>query len=90
MYKLSYEIDELLKNERDTVSEDERNLGPAFLMQLLQHESIFLHESNDDCFSSIYPDFVDGRAIIYTTLVESTGEILTIASLENPNEDWDK
>lgn len=88
MIILSDEIKALLERERDNIPEDGEEHGPLLMLRMMEHESHVLHKGIFP-YSSIYPDFVDGRAAIFTTvLTEYPWEVMTIATLENDFEGW--
>ena len=91
MIKISNELMDLLEIELSLKIQDVLELGPNFKSLLSLHESNFLHKSYNDCYSSIYPDFFNGRAIVFTTtMTDNPREVLTVACLANLSEDWKK
>lgn len=79
----------ILSDELEELLEAEKEFAPKFLWLLMQHESNFLHMTDDKVFVAEYPDFIDNIALVFTTVKMFTPcNALTFVAFKEADSNW--
>ena len=79
MFTINDEVLEALEPERDMANVEDRILTIRFLLLTMYQEEILNEEilplgPREGSFSTVYPDFIKGRDLVFTTVISEAFE----------------